>query len=73
MDHTTPAEMRDAAEQAMRPLGEERIRLLARLDEINEELRPLVRQALRVEVSERRIGEITALARGTIRSIKASA
>ncbi|WP_423361561.1 hypothetical protein OH810_32040 [Streptomyces albidoflavus] len=72
MAQMTPAEMRAAAEAALTPLGRERIRLLARLDEIDKELRPLVGTALRVEVPERRIGELTALARGTVRRIKES-
>ncbi|MFJ2884301.1 hypothetical protein [Streptomyces sp. NPDC087272] len=70
MEQTTPAQMRAAAESALRPLGEERIRLLAQLEEVDKALRPLVAAALRVEVSERRIGQLTALARGTIRKAK---
>lgn len=64
----TPAQLRAAAEDALRPLGQERIRLLARLEEIDAQLRPLVVRALEAEVSERRIGQLTALARGTVRS-----
>jgi hypothetical protein len=71
MAQKTPAEMRAAAEAALSPLGQERIQLLARLEEIDGELQPLVLDALKVEVSERRIGQLTALARGTIRSWRA--
>lgn len=64
----TPAQLRAAAEDALRPLGQERIRLVTRLEEIDAELKPLVARALEAEVSERRIGQLTALARGTVRS-----
>jgi hypothetical protein len=64
----TPAELRAVAEDALRPLGQERIRLITRLEEIDKELKPLVGKALEAEVSERRIGQLTALARGTVRS-----
>ncbi|NUV78216.1 hypothetical protein G6W47_28855 [Streptomyces sp. CAI-21] len=72
MAQMTPAEMRAAAEAALTPLGRKRIRLLAELDKVEEELKPLVGAALRVEVPERRIAELTALARGTVRRIKES-
>ncbi|MFI7278621.1 hypothetical protein [Streptomyces sp. NPDC049879] len=71
MAQKTPAEMRADAEAALTPLGQERMELLARLDEIDSELRPLVLEALTVEVSERRIAQLTALARGTIRAWRA--
>ncbi|MGK5533420.1 hypothetical protein [Streptomyces sp. URMC 129] len=64
----TPAQLRAAAEDALRPLGQERIRLITRLEEIDKELKPLVVKALEAEVSERRIGQLTALARGTVRT-----
>jgi hypothetical protein len=64
----TPAQLRAAAEDALKPLGQERIRLITRLEELDKELKPLVVQALAAEVSERRISVMTALARGTIRT-----
>jgi hypothetical protein len=64
----TPAELRAAAEAELEPLGKRRLRLLAQLAEVDRELRPVVVRAVDVEVSQRRIEEITGLARGTIRS-----
>jgi hypothetical protein len=64
----TPAQLRAAAEDALRPLGQERIRLITRLEQLDAELKPLVAAAVEAEVSERRIGQLTSLARGTVRS-----
>ncbi len=59
--------MRARALNALRPLGEERRKLVARKAKIDEELRPLVAEALRMEVPEREIQEETGIARNTIR------
>jgi hypothetical protein len=72
MAQMTPAEMRAEAEAAIKPLGAKRIRLLRQLEEVERELRPLVGRALTVEVPERRITELTALSRTTIRRWKAA-
>lgn len=67
MTDMTPAQMRARARDALRPLGEERRKLTARQAQIDEELRPLIVEALRMEVPEREIQEETGIARGTIR------
>lgn len=63
----TPAELRAAAEAALKPSGARRIRLLAQLDVVDAELRPLVAGAVRAEVSQRRISALTGLSTTTIR------
>lgn len=68
MAQKTPAELRAEAEAALKPLGQERIRLLARLEELDAQLLPLMVQADRVEVPHRRISEITGYARNTVRA-----
>lgn len=65
-DDVTPARLRAQAEERLRPLGQRRIRLLAELEEVERELRPVVRDAVRVEVSQRRISALTALSTTTI-------
>jgi DNA-directed RNA polymerase specialized sigma24 family protein len=65
---TTPAQLRAAAEEAMKPLGERRIQLMRELEEITQQLKPLVLQAREVEVTLRRIGEITGITSNTVRA-----
>ncbi len=66
MTRMTLAEMRAEAEEDLRPLGRKRIELMACLNEIDKELRPKVLAASEVEISARRIGELTGLARNTV-------
>jgi Trp operon repressor len=47
-------------------LGQRRIRLLAELEEVESQLRPIVQEAVRVEVSQRKISAMTALSTTTI-------
>lgn len=61
----TPAQLRAEAEAALKPLGQKRIRLLAQLEELEAELRPLVVHAVRMEVPFRRINELTAVSPNT--------
>lgn len=68
MTQKTPAELRADAEKALTPVGRKRIRLLAQLDEVDEELRPLIEAARRVELPIRRITELTAVAPNTVRA-----
>jgi len=70
MTQKTPAELRAEAEVALKPLGQKRIRLLAQLEEVDRELRPLVVEAVRMEVPFRRINELTAISPNTARSWK---
>ncbi|MDI5965749.1 hypothetical protein [Streptantibioticus silvisoli] len=73
MEQITPASLRADAEEALTPLGRERIELVTKLAGIDKKLRPLVVNAVVAEVSERRISELTGLARGTIRAWKSPA
>lgn len=68
MTQKTPAQLRADAETALRPLGQKRIRLLAQLDALDAELRPLVVQAVRMELPFRRINELTGVAPNTARA-----
>lgn len=68
MTQLTPAELRAQAEAALKPLGQRRIKLLAELEAVEEELRPLVATAVRMEVPYRRINELTAVAPNTARA-----
>jgi len=68
MTQLTPAELRAQAEAALKPLGQKRIKLLAQLEEVERELRPLVANAVRMEVPYRRINELTAVAPNTARA-----
>lgn len=52
----------------MRGPGQQRIKLLAQLDKIDAELRPLIRSAREVELPIRRITELTAVATNTVRA-----
>lgn len=65
MTQQTPAQLRAQAEEALKPLGQKRIKLLAQLEEVEAELRPLVVTAVRMEVPYRRINELTAVASNT--------
>ena len=68
MTQKTPAQMRAEAHEALKPLGQKRIRLLAQLEELDAQLRPLVAQAVAVEVPFRAITETTAVAANTARA-----
>lgn len=68
MTTKTPAELRAEAEAAIKPLGQKRIKLLAQLEEVEKELRPLVAEAVRMEVPYRRITDLTAVAPNTARA-----
>ena len=64
----TPEERRAQAVAALMTPGEERRELLARVAELDGDLRPLVREAVAAGVPQPRIVEITGLARNTIRA-----
>jgi len=64
----TPEEIRAEAVAALAAPGAERRELTARVAEIDATLRPLVRKAVEAGVPQPRIGELTGLARGTIRA-----
>lgn len=68
MTQQTPAQLRAEAEAALTPLGQQRIRLLAKLEEVEKQLRPLVAAAVAMEVPYRRINELTAVAPNTARA-----
>lgn len=68
MTQMTPAQLRAEAEKAITPLGQRRIKVLAQLDAIDAELRPLIARAVEVEVPFRRINELTAVAPNTARA-----
>ena len=68
MTQKTPAQLRADAEASLRPLGQKRIDLLARVAEIDAQLRPLIRSAREVELPIRRITELTAVAPNTVRA-----
>jgi hypothetical protein len=68
MTQKTPAQLRAEAEKALTPLGQKRVRLLAQLEEIDRDLRPLIAEAVRMEVPYRRINELTAVAPNTARA-----
>lgn len=65
-DDVTPAQIRAQAEAKVRPLGQRRIKLLADLEALEDELRPVVREAVRVEVSQRKLSAMTGLSTTTI-------
>lgn len=64
----TPEEARAEAVAALMDPGSERLTLMARVAEIDEALRPLVRAAVDAGVPQTRVRDLTGLARGTIRS-----
>lgn len=66
MTKLTPADLRDRATAALKEPGERRRALLAQLAEVDTELRPLVRTAVRMEVSQRQIQTLTGLSRTTV-------
>ncbi|MEU6945473.1 hypothetical protein ABZ957_09580 [Streptomyces sp. NPDC046316] len=68
MTQKTPAQLRADAEEALRELGQRRIRLLAELETVDADLRPLIAEARRMEVSLRKITDLTAVAPNTIRA-----
>ena len=68
MTQKTPAQLRAEAEAAIKPQGQKRIKLLAELEAIDRELRPLIAEAVRMEVPYRRINELTAVAPNTARA-----
>lgn len=68
MTQKSPAELRADAEKAITSPGQRRIRLLAQLEEVEEELRPLIAEAVRMEVPYRRINELTAVSPNTARA-----
>lgn len=68
MTQMTPAQLRAEAEKAITPLGQKRVRLLAQLEEIDRDLRPLIAEAVRMEVPYRRINELTAVSPNTARA-----
>jgi hypothetical protein len=68
MTQKTPAELRAEAEAALREPGQRRIKLLAQLEALDAELRPLIREARRMEVPIRRITDLTAVAPNTVRA-----
>jgi len=63
----TPRMLRERAEDALRPVAQRRVELLAELEEVERELRPLVQRAVAAEVSYRRIRELSGLSPTTIR------
>jgi hypothetical protein len=65
-DDVTPAQLRAQAEAALTPVAQRRVRLLAELEECEAELLPLVQNAVRAEVSYRRIRSLSGLSATTI-------
>ncbi|MFB7957977.1 hypothetical protein [Streptomyces sp. NPDC056045] len=61
----TPAQLRAKAEAALEPLGAKRIKLLAQLEALDAEIRPVVVEAVRMEVPYRRIRELTGVSPNT--------
>ncbi|MET9772624.1 hypothetical protein [Streptomyces sp. NPDC006415] len=68
MTQKTPAELRADAEATLKAPGQRRIKLLAQLDELDAELRPLILAAREVELPIRRITELTAVSPNTVRA-----
>lgn len=64
----TPADLRAAAIDTIRPLGQRRLHLLAELEALDADLRPRVAHAVAMEVPYRRITELTGVAPNTARS-----
>jgi hypothetical protein len=65
MTQKTPAQLRATAEAALIPLGKKRRRLIEQLAEIDQEMRPLIVEAVRMEVPYRRIRDLTAISPNT--------
>ncbi|MFD3656832.1 hypothetical protein [Streptomyces sp. NPDC058620] len=68
MMQKTPAELRADAVANLEPHGQKRISLLAQLEELDEQLRPLIQSARAAEVPIRRIAELTAVSPNTVRA-----
>lgn len=68
MTQQTPAQLRAEAEAALKTPGARRIKIKRQLDEVEQELRPLVVQAVAMEVPYRRITELTGVAPNTARA-----
>jgi hypothetical protein len=68
MTQMTPAQLRAQAESTLTDPGQRRIRLLAELESVDAELRPLIRAAREAELPIRRITELTGVAPNTVRS-----
>jgi hypothetical protein len=68
MTQQTPAQLRATAEVALKPLGQKRIKLLAQLEEVEAELRPVIANAVAMEVPYRRIYELTGVSPNTARA-----
>lgn len=64
----TPRMLREQAEEALRPVAQRRVELLAELEACDTELKPLVRRAVEAEVSYRRISSLSGLSPNTIRA-----
>ena len=64
----TPAELRAEAEAELAPLGEQRMKLLAQLDELDKRVRPAVIAAVDAELPLRRIQDLTGIAPNTARN-----
>ncbi|MFB7637175.1 hypothetical protein ACFC0M_40410 [Streptomyces sp. NPDC056149] len=68
MTQKTPAQLRADAEAALTPVGRRRMELLVELNQVDAELRPLIRAARTVELPIRRITELTAVSTNTVRA-----
>ncbi|WP_340564516.1 hypothetical protein [Streptomyces sp. GSL17-111] len=68
MKQKTPAELRAQAEAELKPIGQKRIKLLAQLEALDAELRPVLVEAVRMEVPLRRIYELTGVSPNTSRA-----
>lgn len=68
MTQKTPGQLRAEAEEALKPLGQKRIKMLADLEALDAELLPLIREARRMEVPIRRITDLTAVSPNTVRA-----
>ncbi|MFJ2923358.1 hypothetical protein [Streptomyces sp. NPDC087307] len=73
MTQKTPAQLRADAEAALTPLGRKRLRLLAQLEGLDVELRPVLVEAVRMEVPLRRIYELTGVSPNTSRAWRKAA
>jgi hypothetical protein len=65
-NEVTPALIREKAIEALRGPGDRHKDLQAKVQEAKEELRPLVREAGRMEVPQTQIAALTGLSRNTI-------
>jgi DNA-directed RNA polymerase specialized sigma24 family protein len=62
----TPEEARASAARSLAEPGRERLRLVARLEEVDKSIRPLVAQAVAAGLPYRRIAELTGVSRATV-------